>query len=72
MKIQMIVCAKKKISAIAKKGEEEVEIDLYATGQAWKVKIEAIKDETVRECVAEFMRASFKRMEVCTRMARHA
>ena len=70
MKIQMIVCTKQKLSAVAKKGDEDVEVDLYATGQLWKTKIEAIEDQTVRECVADFMRASFKRMEVCNRLKR--
>lgn len=70
MKIQADVRTKKKISAVTKKGEDDLEVDAYATGQAWKARIAAIDDETVRECVAEFMRGMFKRMEVCIRRQR--
>lgn len=64
MKIQDDVRMKKRSSAVAKKGEDDLEVDVYATGQAWKSHIEAIEDVTVRECVAEFMRGMFKRIEV--------
>lgn len=70
LKIQSEVCTKKKISAVAKKGDDDLEVDVYATGQAWKSRIAAIEDETVRECVAEFMRGMFKRMEVCVKRQR--
>jgi len=70
MRIQAEVCTKKKISAVAKKGDDDLEVDVYATGQAWKKRIDEIVDEKVRECVAEFMRGMFKRMEVCVRKAR--
>lgn len=65
LKIQADVRMKKKMSAVAKKGDDDLEVDVYATGQAWKNRIEAIEDATVRECVAEFLRGTHARMKVC-------